>query len=130
MGLVNILIKVIPHAQQRYDTVGDWIFQGDTLFITISDMGDDRYNQLVGYHEYIEAILCKAAGIKEEDVTAFDIKFEEWRASGNVGAFDEPGNHNASPYYQQHQIATQYEMLLARELGVDWDAYDEAVNSL
>lgn len=130
MSVVNIFIKVIPHAEQRYPTVGDWFFSDDTLFITVSNMGNDNYHYLVAYHEWIEAILCRAAGISEQDVTTFDKKFEEWREKGDVGEFDEPGNHPDAPYFQQHQVATKHEQRLARELGVDWNDYDKAVNSL
>lgn len=125
--IANVVIKVVPHGAQRYETVGDWLYLGDTLYIFISDMGVDEYHQLVAIHEYIEALLCRAADISEEDVTAFDIKFEENRPDGNT---DEPGDDPTAPYYAQHQFATQIEKLMSVKLGVNWEAYDAAVNAL
>lgn len=128
--LERVVIQVIPHEAQRYPTVGDWMFMGDILYISISDMGNDKYHSLVATHEYTEAILCKEVGITDEEVTAFDREFEMWRKSGIVGEFDEPGNHEKAPYYKQHQAATEVEKKLAEVLGVDWNAYDLAVNTL
>lgn len=123
----NVVIKIVPHREQRYETVGDWMYLGDTLYIFISNMGNDDYHQLVAIHEYVEALLCRKDGIKETAVTAFDIEYEKNRPEGN---FDEPGNCPAAPYYEQHQTATQIEKLMALKLGVNWEAYDAAVNSL
>ncbi|HEY1645805.1 MAG TPA: hypothetical protein VGF75_05550 [Candidatus Saccharimonadales bacterium] len=125
--LDHVSISVIPHKDQRYETVGDWLYIGNSLHIFVSDMGNDNYHQLVAIHEYIEALLCRAAGIAEEDVTAFDKAFEEKRESGNN---EEPGNDPKAPYYAQHQFATQIEKILSVKLGVDWETYDEAVNAL
>lgn len=130
MTLERVVIQVVQHDNQRYPTVGDWMFVGNILYISISDMGNDLYHTLIATHEYIEAILCKEAGITEEEVTTFDTEFEMWRKSGTVGEFDEPGNDKKAPYYRQHQAATEVEKKLAEVLGVDWNAYDLAVNTL
>lgn len=130
MDLRRTEIKIIPHKAQRYDTVGDWIFSGEALLVTVSDMKNNHYHFLVSVHEQIEAMLCAKAGIKEEDVTNFDMQFEQWRDVGQVGEFDEPGNDPRAPYYIQHKLATKIEMELADILGVNWNEYDLAVNSL
>ena len=36
----------------------------------------------------------------------------------------------AAPYYREHQFATCVERLLALELGVEWNKYDEVVSGL
>lgn len=126
----DVDIKIIPHGQQRYPTVGDWLIVGERLFITVSDMGNDKYHTLVAVHEYQEAIMCHLAGIKETDVTNFDLQFEQWREEGKVGEFDEPGDDPRAPYRKQHELATVIEKSLAVALGVNWDEYDLAVNSL
>jgi hypothetical protein len=115
---VNITIKTIPHKEQRYDTVGDWQFTdaGD-LTISVSEMGDWRYEALVAFHELAEVLLCKARNILQQDVDAFDF------AAGNY----EPGDSPDSPYYREHFFATTVERMLCTELGVDWHTYDEAV---
>jgi hypothetical protein len=125
-----ISVRFILHAEQRYPTVGDWFFRYTTLHIRVSDMEREDYNLLVAVHEIVEAFLCKRAEIKEEDVTAFDVKFEQDRANGLHGETDEPGDDPKAPYYTQHQIATQVEKFLAKALSVNWEEYDATVNSL
>ena len=124
----EVVIDIIPHKQQRYETVGDWKRdKNGTLVIKVSDMGDKRYAMLVAIHELVETLLCEHDGVKEEDVTAFDIAFEKKRKPGNV---DEPGDDRKAPYRRQHCIATAVERLLCAELGIAWKDYDDAVNAL
>jgi hypothetical protein len=126
----KVEISIIPHAEQRYPTVGDWKFEDDTLKINISDMQNDNYHELVAIHEYIEAMQCLKDGVSEEDVTKFDIEFEKWRAEEIVDELAEPGDDINAPYYYQHQIATKIEQRLAATLGVDWNEYDMAIRNL
>lgn len=132
MGLVveRVEIRAIPHHKQRYPTVGDWLFNDGTLHIVVSIMANPLYQHLVAMHEYAEAMQCLKAGIGEKVVTDFDLKFEQWRKEGKVGEFDEPGNDPRAPYHRQHLIATDIEKIFAESLGVNWDEYDLAVNSL
>lgn len=126
----RVEVRIIPHVGQRYPTVGDWIFRGKTLHITVSYMGNNILETLVAIHEYIEAIACLRDKIGEREVTAFDMVFEEWRKQGQVAALAEPGNDTRAPYFKQHQMATEVEKLAAKLLGVNWDEYDKVVNSL
>lgn len=126
----RVEINIIPHVGQRYPTVGDWIFRGKTLHITVSDMHNNIAEMLVAIHEYIEAMACLKNNIGEREVTAFDLVFEEWRKEGKVAPDAEPGNDTRAPYFNQHQVATEVEKLTAKLLGVDWDEYDKVVNSL
>jgi len=128
MGVsLRIIIETIHQEDQRYPTVGDWLFTGDVLQITVSDMQNDKYAFLVGIHEAVEAFLCRDRGIKEEDVSAFDTWFESRRPEGNT---DEPGDDINAPYRKEHFTATNIERLIASELGVDWSKYDHVVSSL
>ena len=122
-------VKVIPHNQQRYETVGDWYFNPDNnrLTIRVSSMRNKKYEFLVAMHEQIEAMLCIERGICEKEITRFDMNFEANRKEGNT---DEPGDDPKAPYKKEHFFATSVERLMASELGVDWSIYDEAVNSL
>jgi hypothetical protein len=125
----QIVISTLRHKDQRYDTVGDWKFhepQG-VLDVTVSKMSDWRYEVLVGIHETVEALLCKQRGVKEVDVTAFDVAYEAKRLKGDAS---EPGDDPIAPYHAEHVFATKIEKLLAAELGVDWDAYDKEIASL
>ena len=88
-------------------------------------MNNNDYEFLGGIHEQIEAYLCKKAGIKDIDVTNFDIEFEKNREDGNT---DEPGNNGNAPYHVQHVFATSIEKEVARALGVDWSEYNKFVD--
>jgi hypothetical protein len=134
MRIKNIFIQTIPHERHRYETVGDYFYTKDNFIlgeedmqVRVSDMGNEDYEFLVAIHELIEAYLCRKRGIREEDITAFDIAFEKLRLEGNE---DEPGDSPDAPYQKEHQFATKIERQLSDELGVNWDAYDEKVLSL
>lgn len=123
----EIVINIIPHKEHRYiGTCGDWFRdENKTLVVNVSDMGDKRYAMCVAIHEIVEALLCEHDGVKEEDVTRFDMEFEASRTND-----DEPGDNQKSPYARQHCIATAVERLLCAELGLAWNDYDGAVNAL
>ena len=129
---MQIIKKVIPHSEQRYITVGDWWFdENGDLQIRVSDMGNPDFEFLVGYHEEVEAILCKKRGITEKSVTDFDKRFEEMRAAyPDMIGDDEPGFSQKAPYLKEHSYATNVEMSTARELGVDIEEYNKVVNAL
>lgn len=128
---MKTIIETIPHGDQKYPTVGDWRTDSDgTLQIKVSDMGNDDYALLVALHELIEVTLCKKRGITEKSVDAFDIKFEKEREAGLHGETEEPGDAPDAPYKREHFFATNIERMMAQELGVDWNEYDKAVNSL
>jgi hypothetical protein len=116
-----IKIETIPHENQRYDTIGDWQRLGDDVIIRVSNMNNELYEFLVGIHELIEMYLCEVYGITEKEVDAFDISHPE---------AIEPGNLPDAPYYRPHLIATIIERMLADELGVDWDKYEETIESV
>lgn len=125
---LKIGIRTIPHSSQEYDTVGNWFEDEDKMtHILVSDMSDWRYELLVAVHELVEQALCKARGISEESVTKFDKEFEASRQEGDES---EPGDNWAAPYQKEHVFATNIERLLAAELGVDWQPYDDTVLSL
>jgi hypothetical protein len=119
---MKITITTIPHAAQRYDTVGDWTWHDDdTLAINVSHLGDRRYEALVAVHELVEALLCRQHGITTAQVDAFDVAFE---------GDGEPGCAPDCPYRREHTEATVVEMHLAVAMGVDWNEYDAAVCAL
>ena len=118
---MRIVIETIPHDQQRYDTVGDWRKIGDDKVISVSNMENELYEFLVGIHELIEMYLCESYGIKEEEVDYFDFANQD---------HPDPGNLKDAPYYRQHLIATIIEKMLASELGINWDDYEKAIESL
>jgi hypothetical protein len=124
---VTIHVEVIPHESQRYSTCGDWTFEGDSLKIFVSDMGDEKSNMLVAVHEIVESLLCRWAGIQQKDVDVFDIEFEKNRTDESL---EEPGDSPDAPYNVQHRIADTVERLMALHVGVHWFDHDAKVNAL
>jgi hypothetical protein len=112
-----VRLRVIPEKQQRYDTVGDWLWSDSTLEIRISrEAADDdpRYATLLFVHELIEALLCRSAGISAAQVDSFDMSHLD---------ADEPGADPAAPYHREHLAAEAAERALAAQLDVNWDRY-------
>jgi hypothetical protein len=119
----KIIINFIRHKDQRYDTVGDY-FKSGTIgeaIINVSSMVDERYEMLVAIHELIEMVLCDNAGVSLKEIDNFDF-------TAKPGS--EPGMNIKAPYYKQHMVATAVEMLLAKEMNVDWTKYEEYLDSL
>lgn len=121
--MFNIIVKTIPHSEQRYETVGDWFWDADTatLRVMVSDLKNWKEEALVAIHEIIEAVLCEGAGIKVHSVDNFDMNF---KGDG------EPGDDPKAPYHEQHRFATRVEKNLARELNVKWREYDKHIDDL
>lgn len=125
---MNVKIVTISHEEQRYPTVGDWVVNGDNLYISVSKMSDPRYELLVAVHELVEALLCKERGIPQELVDKFDMEYEASRSEWDTTS--EPGDAAGAPYKKEHFFATTVERLLAAELGVDWEKYEAEVPAL
>ncbi len=127
---MDICIKTIPHTEQNYDTVGDyWTNEDGLVEFRISKIGDD-YEFLVLIHELIEQYLTKRRGITEKSICEFDVQYEEERKKGLHPKDAEPGDDLKAPYRKEHKFATLLERLLAHELGVDWEEYEDIVMSL
>lgn len=119
---MNIHALVINHADQRYDTVGDWTTPGpNTLLVHVSKCNDPRYEALIMVHEIVEAVLCSYRGITAAEVDKFDL---------NYPSAAEPGDDPAAPYHKEHVVATEIERRLADELGVDWATYERYLEEL
>jgi hypothetical protein len=124
---MNICIKTIPHKEMRYETCGDWFYEGETLHIRVSKMSDWRYEFLVALHELVEVFLCRYSGVGQKQVDRFDIAYEKKRKEGDES---EPGDSTKAPYRTQHCIATGIERIVAAFLGVVWADYDKEIQSL
>lgn len=125
-ALPKIIIDVVPHKKQRYNTCGDYYKKKGVVNIRVSKMVAN-HEFLVAVHEFIEWYLTEQKGVSIEDIDAFDINYEEERQEGD---HSEPGNDPNAPYYAEHQLATQIEKQLADYLKVNWAKYSEHVNSL
>lgn len=129
---MQIIIRTIPHTEQRYVTCGDWWFNEDgDLQIRVSDLSNQDMESLIASHELVEALLCKKRGIDEKDVTRFDERYELARKDyPEIMGETEPGDHPKAPYNKEHEFATRLEHSLSMELGVDWQEYNKKVNDL
>lgn len=134
-----IEINTIPHDQQRYDTWADWEATDPDIYpmtITVSQVGNWRYEYLSALHEWLEATVCLHLGITQADVDKFDIDYEARRMKGERWAAcgceitDDPGMDQHAPYRDAHLYATSVEYGLAKLLGVDPTAYDNAFIAL
>ena len=120
--MLNIQIYTLDHKDQRYHTVGDWMYEvNNYLTIGVSKMSNPNYEFLVGLHELIEAKLCESYGISQESVDDWDMKHPN---------DDNPGGLPNCPYREAHSIAEGFERLMAGYLGVDWIEYERRINSL
>lgn len=119
----HIKIDIVPHKDQRYDTIGDWYFIDDVLHITISDLGNFKYIALVAIHELIESVECSINGVTAQQVDDYDFNHK------NTGSanFDD---HTSAPYYKEHNDATAIEWLLSRLFKIDWRDYSYKINTL
>ncbi len=122
----EVTLKAIPHKNHRYETCGDYFKKGKKWLIVCSKMRSE-YVFLVLIHEFVEWFLTQLRGIKEKDITAFDIKFEEERKHHLHTNEDEPGDDVHSPYFNEHKFATKIEKLCCEELKIDWDEYEETI---
>lgn len=114
---ITVQILFVAQKEQRYETLGDWTWNGSQLDIRLSRefaRKDPRYGILLLTHELVEALLCRSAGISSRQVDAFDIAF---KGDG------EPGDDPSAPYHQQHLWAEAAQRALAGELGVEWRRY-------
>ena len=118
-----IISGSLRHKDQRYETCGDYYKDGKAWIFSISQTNID-YEFLILMHELTEWYLTQKRGIKEKDITKFDL----WHLEENLDG--EPGNHKDAPYRKEHQFATKIEKLICKELGINWYKYDKIIDSL
>lgn len=121
---LHITMDAVFIKQHRYASIddykdptiiGDWI----NFHTTVADMGNTDYEFLVFMHAIIEQYLCWKHGIKDKQITKFDMDHPE---------FDDPGNEDEAPYHKEHMIANDIESMLSVALGVDWKKYSMAID--
>jgi hypothetical protein len=119
---MKITIQSIPPSAIRYDTCGDWYFTRDgELIIEVPEYKYAPDSQfLVALHELVEAYLCFRNGIREEDVSAWDIAHPD---------AEEPAEVAGAPYEREHETATIVEKIVCAALGINWNAHNEWVQA-
>lgn len=91
----------------------------------VTDLGDWKKSILIALHELVELAQTESDGIPEPVIKAFDEAFEAAVAKGEKED-GEPGNQPDAPYRKQHGIAEGVERILASEMNVGWDDYNNA----
>lgn len=124
---MKIVIDTIPHHEHRYPTVGDyWVDADGVLQIRVSETEDPRHSALVAVHELVEAVLVRDIGIAMAVIDDFDMR----HAVQAAPKYEEPGDDPKAPYHRQHTFATAVERLMAREMDVSWQDYEDALGGL
>lgn len=117
---MNVSIQMVPPAEMRYQTVGDWQVKGNTLIVKVARSGDARTDMLVAIHELCEAFTFLENGGHELDVDRFD---KGWKSK----VYNEAGDDPKAPYHEEHVLATIIERLLAAQIAMPWEQHDENV---
>lgn len=81
----------------------------------------------IAIHELVEVGLCAAAGVTQQQVDDFDMKYEKTRPAGDDS---EPGDHHDAPYRDQHCFATAVERMFVAACGLSWEVYEACINAL
>jgi hypothetical protein len=127
---LKILLYSLPAEKVRNKQAGDWRYSDEEVEAISAKMGNEDFEFLVQFHEMIEAVLCRKRCITDEQVTAFDAQFEIEREQGIHGPNEENGDDQFAPYRFEHAFATLLEKMMAAQLGVDWSAYEAAIEAL
>lgn len=121
---MKVEIKFIDHADQRYDTAGDWFWneQGTLLTLHISKTADPKTDFAVAVHELIEALACKLNGVLQSEVDHWDM----------VEAAEEtdPGLNPGAPYHHEHMTADKCERIFVEAVDLDWDTHNATLDQL
>jgi hypothetical protein len=114
----TILIKIVDKSEQRpFALWDDYRTLGDTIYLKITDMGNDNYTKALMFHGLWEKLRNDDLGISDDSVDAFDIANPE---------LDEPGDSLEAPYHRPHVEAGLFERLVIQITGEDYTVYDEA----
>ena len=138
---MNFPVKICYHLRAKLQSVstalirnkqcGDWRFGKRGSIVALSArMEDPRSEVAVSIHEFIEAWLCRDAEISDEEVTAFDLKFELERTEGLHSDSAENGDDPRAPYRKQHVAATKVEKAVCKALGLSWADHCKNVEKL
>jgi hypothetical protein len=121
---LNISIKTIPHKKQRYDTLGDYWQDGKVFKMRVSKLKDWRWEFLIAIHELVESHITRHRGIKEKDISEFDLMMLKKPESKY---YLDPGCDPKAPYHKEHMFGIRIEKLLAKELDVNFKEYDSSI---
>ncbi len=133
LACFGLYVHVVPYAQMRYPSAGDWLTDETGIRIIVADTGSWRCNFLVALHEIVEAWLCRRHGITQEEVDQWDMvtwpKYMKTSQTRQIDS-DEPGDHPNCPYRREHRIASRVERVASWLLLVNWTKYEQRLEAL
>lgn len=115
---MKIIIQDVPKKDIPRGDVGNYKITPEAFVIEVASMQDWRYEALLGLHEYIESLLVHHKGIDFKEI-------DDWDEHN-----DRMGSDPNAPYHKEHVFAENIERLFAECLGVNWEEYDKAIDSL
>ena len=105
-----ITLKSVDPVSMRHVTAGDWEWlPNGELKCSVAEYGNEDGEFLVNLHKMVEGWLCRKAGIREDEVSAFHISNPE------------------APHHKQNQTATEVEKIVCEAMSIDWEAHKEWV---
>ena len=116
----DIVIKFIRQDEQRYNTVGDYWEDENTIQFRVSKFEDWKAEFLIALHELVEKAINMRQGIADKQVDDWDFNCKE----------DDPGIVDGCPYSDGHAFATAIEMLMCNKLGMNWQNYDAILDKV
>jgi hypothetical protein len=118
---MKIILRSLPLRRIRNNQCGDWWLRASgKIEASSARMSDERSEIAVAIHELIEAWLCRAHGVTDEAVCAFDAMFEEERTQGLHDEEAEAGDDPRAPYRSEHKAATAVEREVCDAFGLTW----------
>jgi hypothetical protein len=115
----KIKIEFISGKDFDNDNVGDYLVEDNELIIGVKKYKEKKWRYITLIHELIEALLVTDRGILIDSIGEYDEKFIEDKRKG------QQGEQKDCPYHKEHMFATKIEKLLAKELNVDYEKYNE-----
>lgn len=128
--MIPTVIKSVSLKDARYITLGDYFFENGIRNFWITRTNDDLMDDLILLHEFVEEVLTRHRGIREEDILKFDLWVEEEVKAGRYPDDAEPGEHEKSIYKKEHLFAEKIERMVAKELNIDWKEYSKKLNEI
>ena len=120
----HVIVHIIPHNLQRYDTAGDYWeqYKGDEWHFRISKMNHWTDEMLCLIHELTEKILCYKKGLTDKEIDDFD--------TGPGAELSDPGMSPKAPYHKEHMAGMHVERYLCKKLGLSWKKHDSSYGRL
>lgn len=126
----NIRCHLVDDENQRYMTVGDFLYEAetDTLTVYVSRMENWKSELAVLIHEIFESVSLLDAEVPFHEVDLFDFQFEKDRKAGKHTEYEEPGDSADAPYHRQHVGALFVEKETCAQLNLPWAEHERIVD--